>query len=196
MCKSGVKPPQSKRRALMRSQALTTALFVCLIVSNAYAQRSQPKSERRNVSIEVFQILGLPLNVHEAVLVVKDSGYVLRCRIANESSGEIVGLRYVLASIDAVSGIQLITNRTEGIKLPAYGTKELTFASPIKYKAKDGSRVVLMLEQVLSAEAIWEVIKGKDTLEAYVKGDYSIQPNVMRVTNQVDAPSPARVIRY
>jgi hypothetical protein len=51
-----------------------------------------------------------------------------------------------------------------------------------------------MVEQVLSAEAIWEVIKAKDTLEAYVKGDYSIQPNVMRVTNLVDAPTQIRVI--
>jgi hypothetical protein len=51
-----------------------------------------------------------------------------------------------------------------------------------------------MLEQVLSREAIWEVIKAKDALESYVKGDYSIQPNVLRVANQIDAPPQTRVI--
>jgi hypothetical protein len=72
--------------------------------------------------------------------------------------------------------------------------KSLTFVTPIKFNPKEGNRFVLMVEQVLSAEAIWEVIKAKDTLEAYVKGDYSIQPNVMRVTNLVDAPTQIRVI--
>jgi hypothetical protein len=177
----------------VRSLLLATVGLICL-VGSAHGQKSPRKTEPRNVAVEVFQILGLPVNVHEAVLSPKDGSYVLRCRMSNESSSEIVGLRYVLTSIDAVSGAQLIANRTEGFTLPGYGTKSLTFVTPIKFSAKEGNRLVLMLEQVLSTEAIWEVIKAKDTLETYIKGDYSIQPNVMRVTNQVDAPPPIRVI--
>ena len=177
----------------MRNSLLAIAMLFCL-AGIAHGQKSQPKTERRNVAVEVFQVLGLPVNVHEAVLLPKDGGYVLRCRMSNESSSEISGLRYVLTSIDASGGTQLIANRTEGFGLPAYGMKSLTFVTPIRFNPKEGSRFVLMVEQVLSAEAIWEVIKAKDTLEAYVKGDYSIQPNVMRVTNLVDAPTQIRVI--
>ena len=45
-----------------------------------------------------------------------------------------------------------------------------------------------MLEQVISRESIWEVVKAKDALEAYARGDYSVMPTVLRVANQVDAP--------
>ena len=65
---------------------------------------------------------------------------------------------------------------------------------PIRFKQTDDSRLVLMLEQVVSRESIWEVIKAKDVLEGYVKGDYSIQPHVLRVANQVDSPLQTRVI--
>ena len=63
-----------------------------------------------------------------------------------------------------------------------------------KFKMKEGNRLVLMLEQVLGVEAIWEVIKPRDALEAYLKGDYSIQPQIMRVANYVDAPPQTQVI--
>ena len=51
-----------------------------------------------------------------------------------------------------------------------------------------------MLEQVLSRETIWEVIKAKDALEAYIRGDFSIQPTVLRAANQMDAPVSTSVI--
>ena len=72
---------------------------VDLLSGGAHGQKSQPKTERRNVAVEVFQVLGLPVNVHEAVLLPKDGGYVLRCRMSNESSSEISGLRYVLTRL-------------------------------------------------------------------------------------------------
>ena len=51
-----------------------------------------------------------------------------------------------------------------------------------------------MVEQVISREWIWEVVKAKDALEAYARGDYSVMPAVLRVANQVDAPMTPRVI--
>ncbi len=52
----------------------------------------------------------------------------------------------------------------------------------------------LMLEQVVSRESIWEVVKAKEAFEAYARGDYSVMPVVLRVANQVDAPLFRRVI--
>ena len=144
--------------------------------------------------VEIFQVLGLPLNVHEAVLAERGGNYILRCRLSNESTSDLRGLRYSLTAIDGSVGPIPIVNRIEGFGLTAHDTKTVTFETPIKFKAKQGTRFVLMLEQVLSPEAIWEVIKAKDALDSYLKGDYSVQPNVMRVTNAVDAPPQTRVI--
>ena len=80
-------------------------------------------------------------------------GYVLRCRMSNETSSEISGLRYSLTAIDAGSGSQPIANRIEGFGLPAYGMKTITFVTPIKFKPKEGNRLVLMLEQVLECRS-------------------------------------------
>jgi hypothetical protein len=50
------------------------------------------------------------------------------------------------------------------------------------------------LEQVVGKESIWEVLKAKDTLEAYASGDYSVMPQVLRVGNQLDVPPRTRII--
>jgi len=148
-----------------------------------------------DVSVEVFQVLDLPLNVHEASLTKTERGYLLKLSLANSSELKIIGLRYSLATIDARNQLQLFVNRTEGFSIPGYDIKTLTFKSPIKFKQKDGERLVLMIEQVISRESIWEVVKAKDALEAYARGDYSVMPAVMRVTNQVDT-RPGVEIRY
>ena len=173
-------------------RSLSAALLVMLVACSA--SLGQPKQRFRTTPIEVFQVLDLPLNIHDAVLEERDSGYMVRCRVSNDSTSEIRGLRYSLTAIDGTGVPIPIANRLEGIALEVHSTKTLTFATPIKFKPENATRFVLMLEQVSGAEAIWEVIKAKDALDFYLKGDYSIQPTVMRVGNQVDAPMPLRVI--
>jgi hypothetical protein len=149
-------------------------------------------AERRDVPIEVFQVLDLPLTVHEAALVKSEKGYLLRLTVANSAELKMIGLRYSLITINSDSKPQIRVNRTEGYSLAPYKTKSLTFNTPIKLKPKDGERLVLMLEQVVSRESIWEVVKAKDALEAYARGDFSVMPAVMRVANAVDSPPDLR----
>ena len=139
-------------------------------------------------SIEVLQVLDLPLNVHEASLIKAEKGYLLKLSLANSSNSRMLGLRYSLVLINSKSQAQPLVNRTEGIVLPPYETKDLTFKTPIRFRAKDNPRLVLMLEQVISRESIWEVVKAKDALDSYARGDYSVIPTVLRVANQVYAP--------
>jgi hypothetical protein len=176
--------------------ALTMLILILIGTVSAFGQENQKKSQSRDVAVEVIPVLEFPLNLHEATLVKteKGYGYVLKCRFSSSADVSLIGIRYSLTVIDAVGGGRPITNRIEGFELPAYGTKTLTFPTPIRFKRVDGSRLVMMLEQVVSRESIWEVIKAKDVLEGYVKGDYSIQPHVLRVANQVDAPLQTRVI--
>src|SRR5689334_4590228 len=124
-----------------------------------------------DISIDVFQVFDLPLNVHEASLIKTDKGLLLQLSLGNSSEVKIIGLRYSLVSIDARNQVQIRLNRTEGFSVPAYSPKTLTFKTPIKLKQKDGERFLIMIEQVVSRESIWEVVKAKDALEAYALGD-------------------------
>jgi hypothetical protein len=153
-----------------------------------------PQSEA--LPIEVFQVYDLPLNVHEASLTKTERGYFLKLSLGNSSDLRMIGLRYSLALIDSRNQLQSLINRSEGFSVPAYGTKTLTFKTPIKLKPKRGERLLLMVEQVISRESIWEVVKAKEALEAYARGDFSVVPTVLRVANQVDAPPGIRRIYF
>ena len=154
-------------------------------------------SQSDAVPVDVFQVLELPLNVHQASLTKTERGYYfLQLSLGNSSELKILGLRYSLISIDAREQVQIRVNRTEGFSLPAYDMKSLTFKTPIKLKQKDDERYVLMIEQVISRESIWEVVKAKEALEAYARGDFSVVPAVLRIPNQVDSPPIGRPIRF
>ena len=76
--------------------------------------------------------------------------------------------------------------RDESLKLAESQTKAITFKTPIKVKLKTGERLVLMLDEVGSVDYTWRVIKAKEALGAYINGDYSVVPRVVRMSNQVD----------
>ena len=171
----------------MRKLLATNFVLIFIVLAFSASVHAQ-----KDFPIEVFQVLDLPLTVHEAALVKSDKGYLLRLTVANSAELKMIGLRYSLITINSDNKPQIRVNRTEGFSLPPYKTKSLTFNTPIKLKSKDGERLVLMLEQVVSRESIWEVVKAKDALEAYAKGDYSVIPAVMRVSNAVDSPPDGR----
>ena len=173
--------------------ALTTLLLLLIGTVSALAQQAPKKKTQTEIAVEVIPVIEFPLNLHEAALVKSEKGYALKCRFSSNADVTLIGIRYSLTVIEPV-GARPLTNRIEGFEIAPYGTKTLTFPTPIRFRQTDGSRLVLMLEQVVSKESIWEVIKAKDVLEGYVKGDYSIQPHVLRVANQVDAPLQTRVI--
>ena len=170
-------------------------LLLMASVASGAQSKSNASSIQSTRSIEVFQVLELPLTVHEASLVKSERGYFVKLAVGNSSEEKLVGLRYSLVTIDSKNQMQLLVNRNEGFAVPPYASKTLTFKTPLRSKPKDGERFILMVEQVISAEWIWEVLKAKDALEAYARGDYSVTPAVMRMLNQVDAPQePGRVI--
>ena len=175
-----------------QNKAVLKAVLLILIAWGV-AVGAPPQSEE--ISVEVFQVLELPLSVHEASLTKSAKTYFLRVSLGNSSDERVIGLRYSLATINANNEVRVIANRSEGFSLAGYATRTLTFKTPIRFKSKDGERLILMLEQVVSRESIWEVVKAKEALETYASGDYSVKPAVLRVANQVDAPPDARPTR-
>ncbi len=153
-------------------------------------------AQSEELAVEVFQVFDLPLSVNEAALTKTDKGFLLKLALGNSTELQMVGLRYSLVSINAKNELQFIANRVEGFSIPAYGKKTVIFKTPLKFKPKDEERLALMVEQVVSRESIWEVVKAKDAFEAYARGDYSVVPVVLRVANQVDVPPGAQPQRF
>ena len=147
-----------------------------------------PPVQSGNRPVEIFQVLDLPVSVHEALLVKTEKGYLLKIALSNSTDSTMMGLRYSLAVIDVTNTALPVANRIEGFKLAPYTRKSFTFKTPIAFKPKGGDRLVLMLEQTISRESIWDVLKSKEAFAAYAKGDFSVVPTVLRVTNAVDAP--------
>jgi hypothetical protein len=172
----------------------------CLLISIAgsicvCSALAAPAVQTANLPVEVFQVLNLPLSVHEALLVKAEKGYVLKIRLSNSTESKMMGFRYSLTVIDSTNTPLPVASRTEGFSLAPYAMKSFTFKTPIAFKPKGGDRLVLMVEQNISRDSIWDVLKAKEALAAYAKGDYSIVPTVLRVANAVDSPpGPPQVI--
>jgi predicted secreted protein len=154
---------------------------------------AQEKPVQPSIPIEVFQVIELPLTITDTALVKTKGGYFLKCQISSNSEFRTLGVRYALAVVNSMNVTTTIINRNEGVKLAANQTKTLTFKTPIKLRLKADERLVLMFEQVITTDYVWEVMKAKEALAAYIAGDYSVAPRVLRVSNQVDAPIPGRI---
>lgn len=143
--------------------------------------------------VEVFQVYELPIAVTGVELVRSGRAFELRCSVTNNSNEKLLGFRYSLVTIDSDDGRHSVASRSEAFSLPPYETKHRTIRTPLNIKFKVQHRFVIMFEQIVGAESIWEVIKPKDALEAYLSGDYSVVPRVLRVANQVDVPERMRL---
>jgi len=161
---------------------------LALILTLAFAAVAA-QSVDVSVTPEVFQVFDLPINVTNPSLVKTKSGYVLKCALANSSEFRQLGFRYSLAVIDS-SGATSVVSRNEAFRLAPYQVKSVTFKAPVRLNLKGDERLVLMVEQVISTDYVWEVVQAKEALASYIAGDYSTTPRVLRVLNQVDAPIP------
>ena len=167
------------------------ALILALILTTAAAQQTPAE---RQVSVEVFQVIELPITITDTALVKTKDGYSLQCQLSNNSEFQALGLRYSLALVDSMNETKSLITRNESLKLAEFQTKSVTFKTPLKLKIKPNERLVLMLEEIMSTDYMWAVMKPKEALTSYIAGDYSVAPRVQRLSNQVDAPIPPRVI--
>jgi hypothetical protein len=168
--------------------SLRKCVLIAIVASICVCQAIAAPAQSQNLPVEIFQVLDLPVSVHEVLLVKADKGYVVKVTLSNSTESKMMGIRYALALIDSTNTAVPVANRTEGFKLAPYAMKTLTFKTPIRFKPKGGDRLVFMLEQTISQESIWDVLKAKEALAAYAQGDYSVVPTVLRVANSVDAP--------
>jgi hypothetical protein len=176
----------NKKYFSLRILPLVASLVVVGHISHAGAFQ---KRVGQVVPVEIFQVYELPVSISRVELVSSGRAYELRCSVTNNSNEKLHGFRYSLVATDSNDGRHALVNRSEAFVLLPYETQQRTIRTPLNIKLKSEYRLVIMVEQILGEDSIWEVIKPKDALEAYLSGDYSVIPRVLRVANQVDAPA-------
>ncbi|HEX5873310.1 MAG TPA: hypothetical protein VFY60_01595 [Pyrinomonadaceae bacterium] len=180
----------------MMNQAGRLIVVLSVVFSFAFIPRvAAAQQQQEQTAVEVFQVLEMPITTTDAALVKTKNGYLLKCVLANSTEFRQLGLRYSLAIIDSMNATSAIVSRNEGFRLAPYETKTITFKTPLRLTLKGDERFVLMVEQVVGNDYVWDVLKSKDSLAAYIEGDYSVMPKVLRVSNHVDSLMPIQLRR-
>ena len=170
---------------LTRKSVILVAAFFSLALLSVDVARSQDVSGPDHLPVDVMQVLELPAHVTNPILLRSGNGYRLKCQISNNSDDPILGFTYQLLVLDSTNKLRMMASRTAALRLAGYESKDLTLRQPRKLKIKNGDRVVLAVEQVITRHAIWAVLNSREALEAYGRGDY-LAPEVKRVLNMVD----------
>src|ERR1041385_5540033 len=142
-------------------------LFMSLIFAGILTTGAGQEAPAQKIPIDVFQIVDLPITITDTALVKAKNGYLLTCSLTNNSEFPLIGLRYALAVVDSANAPNTVMIRDENLKLSQNQMKIVTFRTPIKLKIKAGEQLILMLQEVVSTDYTWEVIKAKETLAAY-----------------------------
>jgi hypothetical protein len=173
----------------MKPNLRALLLVFALVAVAAFEASASQKQASKVIPAEIFQVPELPVVVAGVELVKTGPEFELRCSITNTSDEKLLGFRLAVVVMYSDDGKYAITNRNEALPLSPYETKPAKIRMTLSSKVKAEHRVVIMFEQVVGYDSIWDVIKPKDALEAYLSGDYSVIPRVLRVANQVDAPA-------
>ncbi len=189
----GRTPPTIGLTVKFRSRQASAFLLALLVVA-CQTVAAQTAIQTQEFAAEVFAVPDLPLSIQQVALVKNEKGFLLRCTLSNSSDDEMIGMRYTLVVDQPFETQRLILNRSEGFKLKAFASRRITFQTPVRVSPKRGQRIVLMVDQALATHSIWEVVKARDALNAYLSGDYSVVPSVIKVANQIDAPLQPRII--
>jgi hypothetical protein len=177
-----------------RSLMLVLPTLVLLTASSQAIQpRESVQQNPRVTPIEVVQVVELPVNLQDAVLVKTKKGHELKCVLSNNSDSEILGLDYLLLLVDFNNTIRAIVDGAEDVKLDRNASKSLVSRKLLHIEVGDGYRLILIPQRVFSTASFWEVLNARKVLERYALGDYSIKPEVTRATNFVDTPIGGKV---
>src|SRR4030095_9762931 len=173
---------------------LCKAFTIVLLQSVTAFPVNQQPTIPKEIPVEVIQVLDLPLTISHATLVKTKDGYQLKCDLTNNSEFKVLGLRLSVSLIDALNEMKPVINHSESFRLPASQTSERTFTRSFSPRLKPGERLVLLPEQVMSAEYVWDVVNTQEVWKSYLNSDFSKPPRVIRSSNYTDAPINGRVI--
>ncbi|MCM3869336.1 MAG: hypothetical protein ND895_01395 [Pyrinomonadaceae bacterium] len=155
--------------------------------------RSQDVANADQLPVEVMAVLELPAYVTNPILIRTEKGYRLNFQISNSTDDRILGFTYLLLVFDSAGKLRTLGSRGLALELDGYATKDLTLRVPGKLEIGSSHRTMLIIQQVIGRESVWEVLNAQAMVEAHVRGDH-VAPEVKQVLDQVDSPPRLRVI--
>jgi hypothetical protein len=148
----------------------------------------------RIAPVDIVQVVDLPINIQDAVMSETKKGYVLKCSLSNNADSRILGVDYLLLLVDSNNTARGIIDGSEELNLEPNASKRLISRKLLRFEFGDGYHLILIPQRVFSTYSFWEVVNARKVLEKYASGDYSLKPEVARVTNLVDTPIGGRVV--
>lgn len=174
---------------------VVTALLLLLFsdLNKTLATPSQQRSAE-SFPVDYLQVAELPLAITVPTVEKTEKGYVLRCSASNNSSEQLLGVTFLILVVDSENRMRSRGSWSPGLRVPAYATTRLSIKIPLSLSIKSRYRVVLAPEQLIGSESIWQVMKARELIEVYARGDEYVMPKVHRVANKIDPPPEVQTI--
>jgi len=171
---------------IVRLQACLVLWFTALWASPAMALPRQEPTPDKTIDVAFFDVSDLPARIDEPRLHKTDSGFILKCAVANRSSEQLLGLSLILLVVEPSGKLRSRITWTEASELAGYSIKSIVLHPTITGDLRSTDQLFLAIDEVIGRETIWRVVGAEKALRAYSRGRHDELPAVRAVANKYD----------
>lgn len=175
-----------KKARIVRLQACLGIWLAASFTSPAISAPRQELTDDKPTAVAFFDVLDLPTRIDEPKLHKTDSGFVLKCAVANRSSEELLGLRLILLVVEPSGKLRSRITWTDASELAGNSIKSIVLHPTITGDLRSTDQFFLAIDEVIGRETIWSVVGAEKALRAYSRGRHDELPPVRAVANKYD----------
>jgi hypothetical protein len=149
------------------------------------AARQEP-SQDKFTAVVFLDVSELPARIDEPKLHQTDTGFVLKCAVANRSSEKLLGLRLIMLVVEPSGKLRSRLTWTDASELASYSIKPIALHPTITGDLRKTDQLFLVIDEVIGHETIWRAVGAEKALRAYSRGRHDDLPTVRTVANQFD----------
>lgn len=171
-----------------RIVGLPACLVLWLAASFASPGTAAARQEPSNklTAVAFLDVSELPARIDEPKLDQTDSGFILKCAIANRSGEKLLGLRLIMLVVEPSGKLRSRITWTDASELASYSIKPIALHPTITEDFRKTDQLFLVIEEVIGHETIWHAVGAEKALRAYSRGRHDDLPTVRTVANQFD----------
>jgi hypothetical protein len=159
----------------------------------AIATPGQKSPDDRSTAVVFFDVQDLPARIDEPRLSKRGKDFVLDCAVANRSSEQLLGIRFILLVIDPTGKLRSRIAWIEPAELAMYSIKTFAFHPPTTGEMRKSDQLFLVIDETIGRETIWRAAGAEKALRAYSRGQHDLMPAVRAFANKYDSP-PGMVV--
>jgi hypothetical protein len=185
------------RARIVRLQACLVIWFTASFTSPAISAPRQELTPDKSTAVIFFDVSDLPARIDEPKLHKTDSGFALKCAVANRSSEQLLGLRLILLVTEPSGKLRSRITWTERTELARYSIKTFALHPLIAGELRTTDQLFLGIDEVIGRETIWRATGAEKALRAYSRGQHDVMPTVRTFANKYDSrPGMLTVPRF